>query len=200
MVVTSPRRSPRPLLTLALALGAISLSACGGDEAVNGFAGGTSSKDKAPIPPTVQANAGPAMEAGEAAAPQLVDAMGVEGPAVAEKAGEAKPDAPLRSNENKYHSGRNRDPFASLIGGDTRSDLVDLSVVKLVGVVLSGDQPFAIVEDADGIAYVLRKGDRVKNGRVVRITTDALVCSQTLLGYTTTVQLELEHGKDVKNG
>jgi Tfp pilus assembly protein PilP len=73
-------------------------------------------------------------------------------------------------------------------------------VVKLVGVVLSGDQPFAIVEDADGIAYVLRKGDRVKNGRVVRITTDALVCSQTLLGYTTTVQLELEHGKDVKNG
>jgi hypothetical protein len=199
VVVTSPRRFPRPFLTLALALGALSLSACGGDEAVNGFAGGTSSKDKAPIPPTVQASAGPAMEAGEAAAPQLADTLGLEGPAVAGKAGEAKADAPMRSNENKYQSGRNRDPFASLIGGDNRSDLVDLSVVKLVGVVL-GDQPFAIVEDADGIAYVLRKGDRVKNGRVVRITTDALVCSQTLLGYTTTVQLQLEHGKDVKNG
>ncbi len=187
----------------ALVAGVFVLPACGGEEAVNGFAGGSSSRDKQPIPSTVQASAGnPAAQPGSAPAAPAAEAPSIEGPAVAQKVDgvEENAEEPLRTNENKYQAARNRDPFASLIGGDTRSDLVDLSVVELVGVVTSGDQPFAIVEDADGISYVLRKGDRVKNGRVVRITSDALVCSQTLLGYTTTVQLKLEHGKDVKNG
>ena len=48
------------------------------------------------------------------------------------------------------------------------------------------------VEDAEGIAYVLRKGDRVRNGRIVAIKVDRVVASQTFLGYTSTVQLKLE--------
>jgi Tfp pilus assembly protein PilP len=130
----------------------------------------------------------------------------MQDPAVAAKSAEAEPESarksadPLRAQSNEYRSTTRRDPFASLIGSDERSDLVDLSVVRLVGVVTSGDRPFAIVQDTEGVSYVLRKGDRVKNGRVVRVTSEGLVCSQTLLGYTTTVQLKLEHGKDVKNG
>ena len=77
----------------------------------------------------------------------------------------------------------------------TNEDIVDLSVVKLVGIV-QGPDPFCIVEDAEGIAYVLRKGDRVRNGRVVSISATSLVASQTLLGFTTTVQLSLEEGRE----
>jgi hypothetical protein len=35
---------------------------------------------------------------------------------------------------------------------------------------------------------------------VVRVDREGIVCSQTMLGYTTTVHLKLEHGKDVKHG
>jgi hypothetical protein len=56
------------------------------------------------------------------------------------------------------------------------------------------------VEDPEKVSYVLRVGDPVRNGRVVGIRPEALVCSQTVLGYTTTVQLKLEERKDVRNG
>jgi Tfp pilus assembly protein PilP len=198
---------PRRAAALLIACCGLALAGCGaGDKAVTGFAGGTSSKDKQPI--------APAVDAGETAAPVQASAMPgapaaaasaaeLRGPAVASKAepvDKAHEAGPIRSNSNQYKAGGNRDPFASLIGTDERSDLVDLSVVRLVGVVTSGEKPFAIVEDADGVSYVLRKGDRVKNGRVVRVSPEVLVCSQTMLGYTTTVQLKLERGKDVKNG
>jgi hypothetical protein len=166
------------------------LQGCGKEELAQGFAGGSSSRDKAPIPSTV--NAGAAMQPAPAAAPAPAE------PAVAMKGDtedarqQLKDGKPIREQQMKYHSANVRDPFRSLISdqGD-RTDLVDLSVVKLVGIV-QGDDPFCIVEDAEGIAYVLRKGDRVRNGRVVSINAASLVASQTLLGFTTTVQLTLE--------
>jgi hypothetical protein len=65
---------------------------------------------------------------------------------------------------------------------------------------MSGDKPFCVVEDAEGRTYILHAGDPVKNGRVVAVKPTALVCSQTILGYTTTVQLKLEERKDVRHG
>jgi Tfp pilus assembly protein PilP len=201
---------PRRAAALLIACCGLALAGCGaGDKAVTEFAGGTSSKDKQPIPPAVQAGAAtatapaPVEASANPAAPAAAPAAGLKGPAVASKAeavDKAHEAGPIRTNSNEYRAGGNRDPFASLIGTDERTDLVDLSVVRLVGVVTSGEKPFAIVEDGEGVSYVLRKGDRVKNGRVVRVTPAALVCSQTMLGYTTTIQLKLEQGKDVKNG
>ena len=197
-------RMPRGVAVLATAAAcALLLAGCGGggENAVAGFAGGTSSKDKQPIPPAVESAAQPGAPEAPATLPSPAP---VQEPAVADKSVEPeashKTAEPIRTASNEYRSTSRRDPFASLIGSDERSDLVDLSVVRLVGVVTSGAKPFAIVEDTEGVSYVLRKGDRVKNGRVVRVTSEGLVCSQTLLGYTTTVQLKLEHGKDVKNG
>jgi hypothetical protein len=96
---------------------------------------------------------------------------------------------------------RNRDPFRSLISSDqARAEIVDLSVVTLVGIVWAQGEPFCIVEDQEGISYVLRKGDPVKNGRVVSIHRDKLVASQTILGYTTTVQLTLAKEKGKTHG
>jgi hypothetical protein len=180
---------------------AVFLVGCG-ERAVTDFAGGTNSKDKKPIPSAVQANATPA-QAGAPAPEAEGNALEVEGPTAASKAtdvgGEVDVDSdgPIREVSMQYRAGRMRDPFMSLIGGEDRGDLVDLSVVKLVGVVL-GEDPFCLVEDSEGTSYVLHKGDRVKNGRVVEIRDAALVCSQTILGYTTTVQLKLEEGKDGK--
>jgi len=194
------------LVTIGLGAFALVLAGCGGgDDTVAGFTGGTNSKDKAPIPSSVAANtAAPAPVDPTAAAPVPEEGTpSIEGPAVAEKVadvGGKEEKGPLREQTNHYRATRKRDPFVSLIGTDTRDDLVDLSVVKLVGVVTSGPRPFAVVETAEGVSYVLHKGDRVKNGRVVRVTADTLVCSQTMFGYTTTVQLKLESGKDVKHG
>lgn len=170
---------------------ALVISGCGGG--VSEFSGGSNSKDKTSIPSAV---ASASTSEALAVVPQVQAAVAVK---VKEEIS-AKDEKDLRKERNMYRATRNRDPFRSLIGSDHRTDVVDLSVVELVGVMMSGDRPFAVVEDADGNSFVLRKGDRVKNGRVVRIKADALVCSQTVLGYTTTVQLKLENGKDVKNG
>jgi hypothetical protein len=131
----------------------------------------------------------------------------MQGPAASDKVTPEQPSVPddpskpLREQVEEYRAGQQRDPFVSLLGGDDKpSDLVDLSVAHLVGIVTSGDNPFCVVEDAEATSFVLHVGDAVKNGRVVAIKPEALVCSQTVLGYTTTVQLKLEERKDVKHG
>jgi len=203
-VVTSTGITRRLATSTAAAACVLLLCGCGGEDAVNGFAGGTKSKDKQPIPSAIQASPQPgAPTPVPGAEAPSAPAAGMQEPAVAGTGTDdeaASKDAGLRSHSNEYRATGRRDPFASLIGSDMRSDLVDLSVVKLVGLVTSGDRPFAVVEDSEGVTWVLRKGDRVKNGRVVRVSEDGLVCSQTVLGYTTTVQLKLENGKGVQNG
>jgi hypothetical protein len=185
-------------LCVALATVLFVTQGCGsGGDAMSKFTGGSNSKDKAPIA---------AAAATTSAQPaQATPPVGMEKPAVAEKQMETAmaddPNAPIRETSMEYRaSGSTRDPFLSLVGGENRSELIDLSVVTLVAVV-GGEDPFGVVEDAEGSSYVLRQGDRVKNGRVVSIKPNALVASQTILGYTTTVQLKLvEERKDVKHG
>lgn len=196
-----PGMSRAALVALA---GSILLVGCDAGPLRN-LAGGTSSKDKQPIPPAV--NAAAARPEGSAPASAPGTNLAVQGPAVAGQASDAdptigqNPEEPLRTQVEEYHAGRERDPFVSLLGRErTRSDLVDLGVCRLVAIVTSGERPFCVVEDPEGISSVLHVGDPVRNGRVVTIKTDSVVCSQTVLGYTTTVQLKLEERKDVKNG
>ena len=193
------------LVPAALAMALLGLSACGKDEIAQTFTGGSSSKDKQPIPSTVNAHSAsapaPAAAAEPAASPAVAQPEAVQPQAATKmQSVELVDGQPIRENTQQYRSSRSRDPFRSLITDDEdRTDLVDLSIVELVGIV-QGDVPFAIVEDADGIAYVLRKGDRVRNGRVVSIKEDMIVASQTLLGYTTTVQLKLVEEENESHG
>ena len=192
--------------TSRAALVALALLLVGCDAGpLRNLAGGTSSKDKQPIPPAV--NAAAAQPSGSAPASAPGSKLNVQGPAVAGDMANVEPtigqdpEEPLRNQVEEYHAGRERDPFLSLLGREkTRSDLVDLGVCRLVAVVTSGDKPFCVVEDPEGISFVLHVGDPVRNGRVVTIKPESLVCSQTVLGYTTTVQLKLEERKDVKHG
>lgn len=195
-----PGMSRAALVALA---GSILLAACDGGPLSN-LAAGTSSKDKKPIPPTVTAGPNATASAGKT----VKGALPVQGPVATGKVVTPEapsvpddPSKPLRVQDEEYRAAEQRDPFVSLLGGDNgRSDLVDLSVVRLVAIVMSGETPFCVVEDAEGLSFILHAGDPVKNGRVVAVKPDVIVCSQTILGYTTTVQLKLEERKDVKHG
>jgi hypothetical protein len=206
---------------VALAVASLAIGGCSGaQEALSGLTGGSSSKNKGKgaqkqqIPSMVKSSA-QAPASPPAPVTQAPPAPKIEAPAaatkgsvtpVAETVADAPPAThgepkPLREEEQAYTAMRNRDPFRSLIASDQeRAEVVDLSVVTLVGIVWAQTDPFCIVEDQEGINYILRKGDAVKNGRVVAIHRDKLVASQTILGYTTTVQLTLAKEKGKTHG
>jgi hypothetical protein len=181
------------------------LAGCGGDveETIQGLSGGTNSGDKTEIPPQVQAGSATA-PAGELAGAEGTSPTALTEPVAASKGSVTVASSAQDSGESKhiresqivYRAQGARDPFVSLVSSaESQSGLVDLSVVQLVAVVMGENEPFCVVEDAEGSSYVLRKGDRIKNGRVVGIRSNALVASQSILGYTTTVQLELADRK-----
>ncbi len=103
----------------------------------------------------------------------------------------------LRSNEYFYQSYGRSDPFRSLVSGryekKTAGELVEIGSARLVGVIWSVDDQFALVEDGEGFGYILRVGDRVRNGQVVSIRRNALTARVTLYGITSTVVLKLEN-------
>lgn len=102
----------------------------------------------------------------------------------------------IRANEFFYQSYGKADPFAVLVAGDfekdSASELVDMNSAHLVGVMWGQDDKFALVEDGEGFGYILRVGDRVRNGRVVSIRKDSLTARVTLYGITNKVVLKLE--------
>lgn len=197
-------------------------------DAVRGFTGGSDSADKkeavpatakaqtttpvsAPAPINRDSNAAPA-PAGDAASSSAALPSALADPAVASKADTAatyssndpvEGKTSLRQSMAAYKAQGWRDPFVSLVSSekrDMRSDKVDLSVVTLVAIVTGSGDTFCVVEDGEGTSYILREGDTVRNGRVLRIGATTVTASQTILGYTTQVQLELIERKDVKNG
>jgi len=69
---------------------------------------------------------------------------------------------------------------------------VDINSAQLVGVMWGQDDRFALVEDGEGFGYILRVGDRVRNGRVVSIRKSSLTARVSLYGITNKVVLKLE--------
>lgn len=102
----------------------------------------------------------------------------------------------LRANEFFYQSYGKEDPFKVLVDGEfeqvSAADLVDMNSAQLVGVMWGQEDRFALVEDGEGFGYILRVGDRVRNGRVVSIRKNSLTARVTLYGITNTVVLKLE--------
>ncbi len=102
----------------------------------------------------------------------------------------------IRANEFFYQSYGKSDPFSSLVAGDYQgaqaSELADVNSARLVGVMWGESDRFALVEDGEGFGYILRVGDRVRNGRVVSIRKNALTAKITLYGITSSVVLKLE--------
>jgi len=125
-------------------------------------------------------------------------------PAVAASADTAKaPTAPdgvtLREKAFYYQAFNQRDPFQSLIAGEFEEsgevDVVDIYSVRLVGILSGGMEKFAMLEDNNGYAYIMKSGDPIRNGNVVSVSDRALVARVTLFGQTSTVTLRLEEKK-----
>ena len=101
----------------------------------------------------------------------------------------------LRENSYYYGAFNRRDPFASLISGEFVSEKkmnpVELGRVELVGVVKSELDRFVMLEDNKGFSYMLRVGDKVRNGSVVAIGEESVVARVTTFGQTRKVTLHL---------
>lgn len=102
----------------------------------------------------------------------------------------------LRDKVFYYQAFSQRDPFQSLIAGEFEQtgelDIVDVYAVRLVGVLSGGVSRFAMLEDNNGYAYIVKAGDPVRNGSVVSVTDRSLVARVTVFGQTSTVTLRLE--------
>jgi Tfp pilus assembly protein PilP len=74
--------------------------------------------------------------------------------------------------------------------------VVDLNSVELVGIIRGEIDRFALLEDEKGYSYILRVGDRVRNGRVVAIGEKSLVAKVTNFGQTTKVTLHMAEKRE----
>ncbi len=106
----------------------------------------------------------------------------------------------IRRNEYFYQSYGRVDPFRALVTGEfeaaPKADLADVNAATLVGVMWGANEKFALLEDGHGNGFILRVGDKVRNGRIVAINDDSVVASISLYGITSRVVLRLEQKKD----
>jgi hypothetical protein len=99
----------------------------------------------------------------------------------------------------KYRSGSPRDPFASLIDKEAKSNdeptatkIPNVETSRLVGVLESTDgKNRALLEDVDGFGYILKQGDKVRKGYLSKIYSDKALFQLFEYGWSRTVALRL---------
>jgi len=94
-----------------------------------------------------------------------------------------------------YHTNGRRDPFLPLLqvgAAYNAAALPDVTNLRLVGLLHDVDESWGLFEDANGFGYILRKGDRVKNGRLNKLTQTRAYFQLNEFGWSRSVELELE--------
>jgi len=141
--------------------------------------------------------------AATAAAPAFAaETGGGKEPAKKEKPalkGQVIDDLLLNREQYFYSSFGRRDPFGSLLKGAFSKakddDLLDVGEIKMVGVVWGEKDRFAVVEDKRHHSHILREGDKVVYGRVLRITQTSLTVQHYFFGETSNVTIYLNEGE-----
>jgi len=94
-----------------------------------------------------------------------------------------------------YSGGGKRDPFVSLPMGQEvefgQAPLPDVEKLTIVGILLDLGGRRALAQDEDKNAYVLRKGDRVLYGYVVRVEEERVVFRLNRRGLDKTIIIKL---------
>ena len=94
-----------------------------------------------------------------------------------------------------YNTGGRRDPFQALVqmsGGYNAAALPDVNSLRLVGLLHDVQDSWGLFEDANGFGYILKRGDRVKNGRLTKLTETRAYFSLSEFGWSRSVKLDLE--------
>lgn len=99
----------------------------------------------------------------------------------------------------KYKTRHYRDPFATLINeaqvstSPIEQKVPNVEGLRLVGVLESeGGKNSALLEDANGYGYILKSGDRVRKGYVLRIESDRVYFQIFEYGWSRTLALHIE--------
>lgn len=100
----------------------------------------------------------------------------------------------------KYSSKGVRDPFATLIDDEaTQNSPIEIRIpnvegLKLVGVIESaaGTANRALFEDKDGYSYILKSGDKVRNGYVLRVELNEVYFQIFEYGWSRTLALKID--------
>jgi Tfp pilus assembly protein PilP len=95
-----------------------------------------------------------------------------------------------------YYQGEDRrDPFAPLterISTDFgKIPLPMFESLKLVGVLKDEEGNRALLEDEKGYGYILKSGDKIKNGYVVSVEDNKVIFQIEEYGWSRTIALEL---------
>ncbi|HUV31570.1 MAG TPA: hypothetical protein VMY05_10840 [Acidobacteriota bacterium] len=99
----------------------------------------------------------------------------------------------------KYHARLSRDPFEALINetktyeGPIETRIPNVEGLKLVGIIESATEANrALLEDKTGYSYILKSGDKVKKGYVLRVEQDRVYFQIFEYGWSRTVALSLD--------
>jgi hypothetical protein len=99
----------------------------------------------------------------------------------------------------KYESDMFRDPFATLLDDErtynspVEQRIPNVEGLKLVGVLESANAANrALFEDKEGYSYILKSGDKVRSGYVLRVEADCVYFQIFEYGWSRTVALTME--------
>jgi len=99
----------------------------------------------------------------------------------------------------KYHSRSQRDPFATLVdetkvsNSPTQRQVPNVEGLKLVGVIeADNNKNQALFEDKQGYGYILKSGDKVQKGYVLRVESNRVYFQIFEYGWSRTIALNLE--------
>jgi hypothetical protein len=105
------------------------------------------------------------------------------------------PEVVPQRNKIVYHTNGRRDPFRPLLqvgAGYNSASLPDVASLRLVGLLHDMGAAWGLFQDANGYGYILREGDRVKNGRLNKLTNTRAYFQLNEFGWSRSVELELE--------
>jgi len=117
---------------------------------------------------------------------------------------EAMADTVFRTETYAYKP-LSRDPFRQLVvkkgegSGETDVSSLDVSNITLTGILWGPSGRLALINDTQGVGYVLSEGDNLIGGRVAAITDSSLVFEQGEAGQRIRFSVKLSgHGGSLR--
>ena len=129
--------------------------------------------------------------------PELANKLAAEKLAAEEEKKRIEPE----ENQVSYNSYGRRDPFIPVEQGAADNG-IDIDQMKVVGIIWQSSQPMAVLEHNHeaGVSYTVKEGDPVHNGRVARISHDAVTFDISEYGISRSYSLKLVSSNTAKEG